>query len=327
MNSDDDIINYIKSNPDLIIDNSTILINAVKKGWFNYAKILLETNRSLPCYTDNRGYTALMYAIENRDVRMINLLINYSNNCLNTINKKGFTTKDLAIERNLINIINLIPDNEFKSNDPYNLTPIEKIILSDYSHGYDGCINKFLRYDINEKVKSRIESDKKEEKEEEEEEERKEEKEEMMELYTDYFNSGEFLDEEYLNLADTKIEAMDVIKDAIICIDNIFKKVPKNNEEIIVYRGTSSVPYLGLYKSYTSTSLSLEAALKFENGILFKIIVPNNIPCINMKEYSHFPEEDEILLPRNIFMNYISDEKTSDGTLILNVKVSYNYNS
>ena len=105
---------------------------------------------------------------------------------------------------------------------------------------------------------------------------------------------------------------------------------PINEKNTIYYRGMKNL-YQNFNKkgdkilinNYTSISKSLNVASNFasySNGAIYKIELDKGMPFIDMELTTHFKNEKEILLPRNIMFEFLSEEPTI-GNLINNYKI------
>ena len=109
----------------------------------------------------------------------------------------------------------------------------------------------------------------------------------------------------------------------ITLIDEAFKSSPISSTPITVYRGTNNTLIFGLNKAYISTSIIKDVSLMYMNinCCLYKITIPPGIPYLYIVDYSRFEFEEEILLPRNIYINLINEEIVNNIT-VYNVEIS-----
>ena len=109
----------------------------------------------------------------------------------------------------------------------------------------------------------------------------------------------------------------------ITLIDEAFKSAPISSTPITVYRGTNNILIFGLNKAYISTSIIKDVSLMYMNinCCLYKITIPPGIPYLYIVDQSKFEYEEEILLPRNLYINLINEEIVNDIT-IYNVEIS-----
>lgn len=126
----------------------------------------------------------------------------------------------------------------------------------------------------------------------------------------------------YNDISCSREQAENNIKQAIKKIDECFLKyAERTKQKSVVFRGMTT-PYRNddgsemkkgdkiEVKSYTSTSDSIMIADRFTNKkdcCIFKLIIDEGIPYINMVLNTYF-DEDEILLPRNLIFTYIKSE-------------------
>lgn len=91
----------------------------------------------------------------------------------------------------------------------------------------------------------------------------------------------------------------------------LFKSAPKTDTSLLVFRGVKGTSFLkkdqnNLFQSkgYTSTSLDMKSAEMFANmyeadGAFLMIRIPKGSRLIWLGDISRYPEEKEVLLPRN----------------------------
>lgn len=113
--------------------------------------------------------------------------------------------------------------------------------------------------------------------------------------------------------------------DFIDYLDNAFEKYAEvSDTDIAVFRGTKDAldlpPYLGIVAGFTSTSTNRIVAEQFSsqdhNCCVYRLIISPGVPFISVKKYSQHSTEDELLLPRGIFMELIDTIQPIDDTYI-----------
>ncbi len=137
-----------------------------------------------------------------------------------------------------------------------------------------------------------------------------------------YFKQADFI-KHYERYGDTKESAIQNVKDKISYIDTAFlETAPRvNNKPLVLWRGMKNkfrtnerkafvkpeymneIGNTAIAKNYTSVSKSRRVAESFmgrPDCCLYKIILDEGMPYIDMKHTSHYKGEEEILLPRNI---------------------------
>ena len=159
-----------------------------------------------------------------------------------------------------------------------------------------------------------------------------------------YFNSDNF--HYYYKKIDSDINIVKKkIIQAIKNIDDSFLIAPILGEEIVLYRGTKDCfLYDGINTGFISTTILNNIAHKFKEtkGCIYEMHISPGIPYIQMEKFSKFPEEKEILLPRNLIVtkrdqigkNYIVDINLSSDNQFnyyldnkkYNIKTIKNYN-
>jgi hypothetical protein len=139
-----------------------------------------------------------------------------------------------------------------------------------------------------------------------------------LRLGEDYFKSDIFL--QYVSrYGNTEIEAQENIKENITLMDSLFLKyAPRNkNNMFVVYRGMTA-PYpisIGesmILPSFLSTTHNFDIIPdrfydKTSDCCIYQITMTKGIPYFDMKHTTKFSEEDEILLPRNLVIQYTHD--------------------
>lgn len=106
-------------------------------------------------------------------------------------------------------------------------------------------------------------------------------------------------------------------------IDSSF--IQKSTEGMQLYRGTKTLrptPYLGKNTGYISTSKSThyfstrdgERFISLKNKCCLYIYeLAEGIPYIDLQSISHFPEQEEVLLPRGLTATLLAETKTTIG--------------
>lgn len=135
-----------------------------------------------------------------------------------------------------------------------------------------------------------------------------------------YFKQVDF-SKHYERYGDTKESAIQNVKDKISYIDNAFlESAPRVNKPVVLWRGMKNqfrtnerkafvkpeymneIGDTAIAKNYTSVSKARRIAESFmgPNCCIYKIILDEGMPHIDMKHTSKFKGEEEVLLPRNI---------------------------
>jgi hypothetical protein len=98
-------------------------------------------------------------------------------------------------------------------------------------------------------------------------------------------------------------------------LNKIIKKSPKLGYELITFRGLKNENFLKpgtwsrVTKDFMSTSLSVKASSRFIKDsvygttfgmMMYEVVIPPEVPCLYVSEVSHFPHEQEVLLPHNL---------------------------
>ena len=117
-----------------------------------------------------------------------------------------------------------------------------------------------------------------------------------------YFGSG------YASLngslwADEKLSSSDSVKSRAIS-----RAINKNGltQNTILYNGghypDGRIGDTITFKGFTSTSFNKDTARGFNEGCLYKFLAPEETPCFiaNANSYSHYAEEHEVLLDKNL---------------------------
>ena len=125
------------------------------------------------------------------------------------------------------------------------------------------------------------------------------------------------------------------IKECISRLDSLFLESVDLTEKkgTKLYRGMR-IEYPGLkkpgdkiiVKNYSSSSKQLSVAKRFwkkgEKCCLYRLHIDRGIPHIDMKTTSYYKGEKEILLPRNLVFEYLTDTYDNDGVKIREIRVS-----
>jgi hypothetical protein len=188
--------------------------------------------------------------------------------------------------------LNVVDKKITKKNIPYKEDVyFEKLLskaLYDYSFKWDGPINSFLR------------------------------------LGLDYFKSAIFK-QTYKVYGDTKDSAVNAILDKIDDLDRAFlEAAPRHEDSTKVYFRGMKQPFENLIKegdsitvpNFMSITTNFKVALGF-SGIgkvgqakccVYKILISNGVPYINMINTTKYKHENETLLPRNLKLTLINKE-------------------
>lgn len=95
------------------------------------------------------------------------------------------------------------------------------------------------------------------------------------------------------------------VKDQIIVndLDDIFRRIPALEDDIIVYRGVTKKHSFGVLSGFISTSYNLQTAITFADKqkqcCIFAIRVPAGAKILPVEDVSVNANEGEILLPRS----------------------------
>ena len=264
-----------------------------KEEWFNgHDNIIININNqnfgSNRQYFNNIPYNNLINEIyfENN---IVNYLKTFKNKQYIDLNKYGINA---VIDYNLFQTF--LKDNQFELNlvdDNENIigTNYEYLITSYQSNGYN-TINAYSEIQVNSLRDYTYQWDS------------------FINGYlrkgNDYFNSDDF--DKYYNRIDyIKKNVNEKIIKAINNIDNAFLIAPISKEEIVFYRGTKDCfLYDGLNLGFISTTVVNTVAHKFKEttGCIYEMHIASGIPYIYMEKFSKFPDEKEILLPRNLIV-------------------------
>lgn len=135
-----------------------------------------------------------------------------------------------------------------------------------------------------------------------------------------YFKQVDF-SKHYERYGDTKESAIQNVKDKISYIDTAFlETAPRVSEHLVLWRGMKNkfrtnerkafvkpeymneIGDTAIAKNYISVSKARQVAESFmgPNCCIYKIILDEGMPYIDMKNTTKFTREKEILLPRNI---------------------------
>ena len=157
-------------------------------------------------------------------------------------------------------------------------------------------------------------------------------------------NGNTYFDSNYFNLykhrytklyGSNNVDPIYNIKEAISRLDTLFLESVDLNEEEgkKLYRGMK-IEYPGLkkqgdkiiVKNFVSSSSSLLVAKRFfkkiDNCCLYRLHIDKGIPHIDMRSTSAYKGEREILLPRNLLFEYLTDTYTNDGIKIREIRIS-----
>jgi len=94
--------------PLISLDNTSLLHYSVWKGEYNIVNYLLENNVDIN-YQCSKGYTALMIATKNSDMRMVNILVANGAN-INLKDKQGMTALLIACLNGRFNLVQYLTD-------------------------------------------------------------------------------------------------------------------------------------------------------------------------------------------------------------------------
>lgn len=116
--------------------------------------------------------------------------------------------------------------------------------------------------------------------------------------YENYINVNKYLRHSVNSSHDTEMD--NIVK----VLDDVFKKVPPTNEDVIVYRGVkfeTQVPTDFIDRGYVSTSTDKRIALNISDYecCVFKIIIPSGSHVLPIINCTYYPNELEVLLPLN----------------------------
>ena len=105
-------------------------------------------------------------------------------------------------------------------------------------------------------------------------------------------------------------------------LDNAFKKAPITKNILHLYRGNKKLN-LTNNNAYLSTSLNKHIALNFigDKCCLYEIFVDVGIPYLYVKNYSSVRKEDEVLLPRNLIYEILTETQDENGITTYNIQV------
>ena len=188
--------------------------------------------------------------------------------------------------------INALDKKITKKNIPYKEEVyFERLLakaLLDYSYKWDGPINSYLRMDA-------------------------------IYFHTSIFNQT------YTYYGDTKKSAAEAIKNKIIDLDRAFLEAAPRHEDStkIYYRGMKE-PFKNFKNvgdsitvfNYMSITTNLKVAVGF-SGIgkvglakccVYKLVISNGVPYVNMINTTKYKHENETLLPRNLKLTLINKE-------------------
>ena len=137
----------------------------------------------------------------------------------------------------------------------------------------------------------------------------------------DYTRSSVYLN---TNLRKHKTDGFDSqgLIDKVNKIDKIFSKIPPINEPLKVYRGFQHFDPINFTETmvlpYWSTSLKKQVAESFSSRYIFEIIVEPGTTVLPLQQDSAYMNENEILLPRDAYVEYIS-HRFEEGVVMMNV--------
>ena len=188
--------------------------------------------------------------------------------------------------------INVVDKKITKKNIPYKEDVyFEKLLskaLYDYSFKWDGPINSYLRIGIT------------------------------------YFASAIF-NQTYKVYGDTKDKAIDAIFDKILDLDRAFlEAAPRHEDSTKIYFRGMKQPFENLKNvgdsitipNFMSITTNLKVAVGF-SGIgkvglakccVYKLVISNGVPYVNMINTTKYKHENETLLPRNLKLTLINKE-------------------
>ena len=188
--------------------------------------------------------------------------------------------------------INVVDKKITKKNIPYKEDVyFEKLLskaLYDYSFKWDGPINSYLRIGIT------------------------------------YFASAIF-NQTYKVYGDTKDKAIDAIFDKILDLDRAFlEAAPRHEDSTKIYFRGMKQPFENLKNvgdsitipNFMSITTNLKVAVGF-SGIgkvglakccVYKMLISNGVPYVNMINTTKYKHENETLLPRNLKLTLINKE-------------------
>jgi Leucine-rich repeat (LRR) protein len=117
----------------------------------------------------------------------------------------------------------------------------------------------------------------------------------------EYINSNDF-SKYYSRYGNTKEDSFKNIKDAIEFIDRSFLSSNITHDNIILYRGVEKEEYItNVNLSYISTSKDLNVVEAYSgDNYIIEYHLDIGIPYIHLSHFSHFSDEEEILLPRGL---------------------------
>lgn len=137
------------------------------------------------------------------------------------------------------------------------------------------------------------------------------------------------IEKKELSIKEHKIN--DLIEKYIYDLDYLFcKYASRSNGDLVVYRGVNdflprlkSVGDKMVFENYTSTTDSSNN-INYGN-VVYKIIVSEGVPYINTKKrkvhkFIEFPEDREILLPRNLVAELVENDSTLTTQRIVSKK-------
>ena len=145
--------------------------------------------------------------------------------------------------------------------------------------------------------------------------------EQEQEILTEYTRSSIDLN---TNLRNHKTKGFDTqnLISQVRKIDKIFSKIPPINEPLKVYRGFQHFDPINFTETmvlpYWSTSLKMQVAQSFASRYIFEILVEPGTTVLPLQQNSAYMNENEILLPRDAYIEYIS-HRFERGVVMMNV--------
>ena len=285
-----------------------------KKCVLNNNQLNVEsTNKLKPTYINVGFFMNKSFVI---DYSKFVKTLNTSKSRIYKLEKNDITDSFINVNAMKMAHLELYKRNMNESNDPRNLPhsidiyfdePTQKA-LKNYSYEWDQAINQYL-----------IQGE-------------------------TYFKNKDF-NKYYKRYGKTKAEGMQNVKDKISYIDKAFlESAPRVNKPLVLWRGMknefrtneraafvrptymSEIGDIAIAKNYTSVSKDIEVAKRFMSKTvkccLYKVILDNGMPHIDMKHASMIKNEREILLPRNIKFTLV-DKTNIDNIIVFVVKASF----
>lgn len=175
----------------------------------------------------------------------------------------------------------------------------------------------------------------------------------VLEKYQDDDNNLYKYISDYLLMGENKFNTkykfthfqLNSLKEDIKKLDECFEKTDKTSDDsMILYRGVKKNLHVNKegdsieLKNFTSTSKNISRIKDFINDdtkcCIYRLHIEKDIPYIDMTKLPESPYimEEEVLLPRNLIMTYISDDRVDASKiykymkkrtlLVRNVKIS-----